>query len=50
VNTVIFPDMDGQTLYAHWENLDIVIEATVTEANQKLKINKYFSNAYTVDW
>ena len=31
-------------------NKDIVIEATSTAANQTLKINKYFSNAYTVDW
>ena len=30
-------------------NKDIVIEATSTEANQTLKINKYFANAYTVD-
>ncbi len=28
---------------------DIVIQATATEANQTLKINKYFANAYTVD-
>ena len=27
---------------------DIVIEATATEANQTLTINKYFANAYTV--
>ncbi len=30
-------------------NMDIVLEATSTEANQTLKINKYFANAYTVD-
>ena len=29
---------------------DIVLEATSTAANQTLKINKYFTNAYTVDW
>ena len=28
---------------------DIIIEATATESNQTLKINKYFANAYTVD-
>ena len=31
-------------------NKDIVLEATSTAANQTLKINKYFANAYTVDW
>ena len=31
-------------------NKDIVLQATSTEANQTLKINKYFKNAYTVDW
>ena len=31
-------------------NMDIVLEATATEADQTLKINKYFANAYTVDW
>ena len=30
-------------------NKDIVIEATATDANQTLKINKYFANDYTVD-
>ena len=30
--------------------MDIIIEATATESNQTLKINKYFANAYTVDW
>ena len=30
-------------------NKDIILEATSTEANQTLKINKYFANAYTVD-
>ena len=30
-------------------DLDIVLQATATEANQTLKINKYFANAYTVD-
>ncbi len=48
---VLFPDMDSQTLYAHWNtSKDIVITAIVTSANQKIKINKYFANAYTVDW
>ena len=28
---------------------DIVLQATATAANQALKINKYFYNAYTVD-
>jgi hypothetical protein len=28
---------------------DILLEATSTAANQTLKINKYFANAYTVD-
>ena len=38
-------------LYAKWEvSKDIILEATSTEANQTLKINKYFNNAYTVDW
>jgi hypothetical protein len=27
----------------------IILEATATAANQTLKINKYFSNSYTVD-
>ena len=30
-------------------SLDIVLEATSTEANQTLKINKYFASPYTVD-
>ena len=30
-------------------NKDIVLEATATASGQTLKINKYFSNAYTVD-
>ena len=30
-------------------SMDIVIEATATEENQTLRINKYFDNAYTVD-
>jgi hypothetical protein len=30
-------------------NKDIILEATAT-AGQKIKINKYFNNAYTVDW
>ena len=43
----------GQYL-ATWDvcvtnDLDIVLQATATEANQTLKINKYFANAYTVD-
>jgi len=29
---------------------NIVLQATATEAGQTLKINKYFANAYTVDW
>ena len=29
---------------------EILIEATSTAANQKLKINPYFANSYTVDW
>jgi hypothetical protein len=29
---------------------DIVIEAISTEENQTIKINKYFTNDYTVDW
>ena len=31
-------------------NKDIKLEATSTAADQTLKINKYFANAYTVDW
>lgn len=31
-------------------NKDIIIQATATESGQTLKINKYFKNAYTVDW
>jgi len=31
-------------------SMDIVLEATVTAAGQTLTINKYFANAYTVDW
>jgi len=43
--------MDGQTLYAHWKNeKDIEIEVTASEVGQTVKINKYFANAYTVDW
>ena len=42
--------MDGQTLYANWRGKDIILQATSTAANQTLKINKYFANAYTVDW
>ena len=37
--------------YAKWYKIqekDIVFEVTATEANQTLKINKYFKNAYTV--
>ena len=37
--------------YAKWYKIqgkDIVLEVTATEANQTLKINKYFKNAYTV--
>ena len=63
VTTVLFPAMDSGTLYAFWScdtgykisgdacilNKDIVLQATATAANQKLKINKYFANAYTVD-
>ena len=30
--------------------MDIVIETTATSANKKIRINKYFANAYTVDW
>ena len=29
---------------------DIVLEATATETGNTLTINKYFANAYTVDW
>jgi hypothetical protein len=29
---------------------DIVLQATSTAANQTIKINKYFENAYVVDW
>ena len=51
VTTVIFPDMDNQILYAHWEkDKGIILEATATEANQTLTVNKYFGNSYTVDW
>ncbi len=43
--------MDNQTLYAHWGvSKDIIIEATAISPNQTLAINKYFANAYTVDW
>ena len=39
------------TLNAEWnDNKVIILEATATEVNQTLKINKYFSNSYTVDW
>lgn len=48
MDTVITEDME---LYARWDvNKDIIIQATATEANQTLTINKYFANAYTVDW
>ncbi len=51
VPIVLFPDMDGQTLYAHWStSKDIEITAVAIAANQTLRINKYFANAYTVDW
>ena len=43
--------MDGQTLYAQRKNSkDIDIEATAMAAGQTITINKYFANAYTVDW
>jgi hypothetical protein len=29
---------------------DILIKVTATEENQTLRINKYFSNAFNVDW
>ena len=29
---------------------NIVLQATATEAGQTLKINKYFANAYMIDW
>jgi len=41
------------TVYAKWyqpQPKDILIEARATSANQKITINKYFANAYTVDW
>ena len=39
------------TLNAEWnDNKVIILEATATSANKILRINKYFSNAYTVDW
>ena len=39
------------TLTAQWVNQkDIVIQVTATEDYKDLKINKYFANAYTVDW
>jgi hypothetical protein len=31
-------------------NKNIILEATATAANQTIIINKYFGNAYTVDW
>ena len=38
------------TLYAKWSiNKDIVIQATSTAANKKIRINKYFANAHIVD-
>ncbi len=40
-------------VYAKWQPITedmIVIETTSTEINQTLRINKYFANAYTVDW
>ncbi len=50
METVTFPAMDGQTLYAQWKSpKDIDIEI-VAASNQALKINKYFANGYTVDW
>ena len=39
------------TVYAKWyypQPKDIILEATATEPNQTLKINKYFTNAYIV--
>ena len=45
--------LDNTTVYAKWKEVnpkDIVIEATATQTGQKIKINKYFANAYTVDW
>jgi len=44
--------LENTIVYAKWKQIqpkDIVLEATATEANQTLKINKYFTNAYTVD-
>jgi hypothetical protein len=40
-------------VYAKWlwgGNEKIALDATTTAANQTVKINKYFANAYTVDW
>ena len=49
VEEVSFPEMDGQTLYAKWRGKDIILQATSTAANQKIKINKYFANNYTIN-
>ena len=50
LNTITAP-YQNMTLYAAWEpTKTIMLEATATQANQTLKINKYFANEYTVDW
>jgi hypothetical protein len=30
--------------------MDIVLEVTATTEGKTIKINKYFANAYAVDW
>jgi len=42
-------DADSVEVFKITEDM-IVIETTSTEINQTLRINKYFANAYTVDW
>ena len=47
----IFTVSSSQILYAQWTpTKDIILEATSASADQTLTINKYFSNAYIVDW
>ena len=47
INTEI--NTKDSTAYTHNDS-DIVINIEVTKVNEKLTINKYFENSYTVDW
>ncbi len=40
----------GERTYDKNDKKNIIINIQVTKSNQKIKINKYFSNEYNVDW